>query len=541
PQHRVLLETVVDALDDAGYRPRDEGGKWDRERMGVFIGSSVDSYQNNLATDIDAFFCPGMIRGFAAGRVSYHFQWQGPSIVYDTACSSGLVAVHAACQSLLLRECDGAVAGGTNMITSPEMSIALSKGFFISQTGGCRTFDESGDGYCRAEAVGALILKRLDDALRDNDNIHAVILASGVNQSGPAESLTKPHAPSQAALFAANCARAGISPLAVRAVEAHGTGTQAGDYAEIEAIKTAFTSGRPPVTGGEEGPAKDTQLFVSALKPNVGHSESTSGIASIIKATLMMQHKEVAPHIGITTRRNLRLGDIEAHGIVIPTRSQPLTPVAGYDKIIISVNNFGAPGGNANVLLQENRLKRSSPGADPRSYHVVTLSGKAHTPFGILVDRLLEHLEQNPSIDLASLSYTTTARRIDHPARAAFSVSSIEELKEQLKRSPAPTTRKSKATPKVGFVIGGNGSQFQGMGRTLYETSPSFKKHVDDCDAALAAAGGSGLLRVIRGELDPLAHDFESMLGASAAIFAIGYALGQLWREWGVEPSVIMG
>lgn len=145
--------------------------------MGIFVGSSVDSYQkcvavparttrtvtdrlySNLASNIDAFFCPGMIRGFASGRVSHYFQWQGPSIVYDTACSSGLVAVHAACQSLLLRECDAAVAAGTNMITSPEMSIALSKGFFISNTGGCRTFDETGDGYCRAEAVGGLILK----------------------------------------------------------------------------------------------------------------------------------------------------------------------------------------------------------------------------------------------------------------------------------------------------------------------------------------------------------------------------------------------
>lgn len=187
-------------------------------------------------------------------------------------------------------------------------------------------------------------VQRLEDALRDNDKIDAVILASGINQSGPAESLTKPHAPSQAALFVANCERAGISPLAVRAVEAHGTGTQAGDHAEMDAIKAAFTSGRPPVVAGEEGPAKGTQLFVSALKPNVGHSESTSGIASVIKATLMMRHKEVVPHIGITTRRNPRLGDIEAHGIVIPTRSQPLTPVMGQDKIVISVNNFGAPG-----------------------------------------------------------------------------------------------------------------------------------------------------------------------------------------------------
>jgi acyl transferase domain-containing protein len=183
--------------------------------------------------------------------------------------------------------------------------------------------------------------QRLADAIRDNDRVEAIIAASGTNQSGLAESLTMPHAPTQAMLFSANCDRANISPLAIRAVEAHGTGTQAGDYAEMEAIKTAFCRDRPPVSS-KSGPS--STLFVSSVKPNIGHAESASGIASLLKAVLMLKHKTMLPHIGISTNRNPRLGNLDSHGIVIPTSAQPLQPVAGYEDIFISVNNFGAPG-----------------------------------------------------------------------------------------------------------------------------------------------------------------------------------------------------
>ncbi|KAJ7320841.1 thiolase-like protein, partial [Mycena albidolilacea] len=539
PQQRVLLETAVDALDDAGYRAVEEGGEpgWKPSRMGVFVASAV----TNMASDIDTFYIPGVARGFLSGRLSHHFKWQGPSITYDAACASGLVALHAACQSLILRECDAAVTAGSNMITSPEFFIGLNKGFFVSNAGGCRTFDKTGDGYCRGECVAAFILKRLDDAIQQNDKIDAVIIASATNQSGPSESLTMPHAPTQAALFRSTCEKAGISPLAVRAVETHGTGTQAGDYAEMEAVKLAYTAGRPAVFDGDEGPTKATQLFVSAIKPNVGHSESSAGLASVVKAVLMMRHKAVPPHIGITTVRNPRLGDLEAAGIVIPNRLQPLTPVAGQEKIIISVNSFGAQGTNANVVLEESQYSGSRVGTDPRTYHVVALSGKKHTPFDLLTQRLLTHLETFPNIDLASLSYTTTARRVDYAARVAFSVSSVDELKEQLRKSPQPTIRGAKAAPKIGFVLGGNGSQFQGMGKTLYNTLPAFKRHIDHCNDALLAAGGSGLLGVVQGEVDPLAQTYEAMLASSSATVAVGYSLGKVWQQWGISPFVIIG
>ncbi|KAJ3781238.1 thiolase-like protein, partial [Lentinula aff. detonsa] len=535
PQHRILLETVVDALDDAGYKEVQEGGEigWNKSTMGVFIGSATDSYQNNLASEpIDAFFCPGTIRGFAGGRISHYFGWQGPAVVYDTACSSSLVAVHSACQSLLLHECDAAVAGAANMLTSPEMYLGLSKGYFISNTGGCRTFDESADGYCRAEGVGVV---RLEDALRDNDKIQAVIVASGINQSGPSESLTTPHSLTQAALFAANCKRAGISPLAVRAVEAHGTGTRAGDYAEMEAIKIAYCSGRTL--------DPDTQLFVSSLKPNVGHSESAAGMASLIKGILMAKHEQIPAHIGIITRQNTRFGDLGACGIQIPTTSQPLRAITGEQHIFTAIHNFGAHGGNAGVILQGSPIAQINPAnsvtSDPRSYHVVVLSAKSHTKFSTIVERLSAQIQAATSpITLSALSYTTTTRRMDYPSRIALSVSSIEDLKVQLQTNPSPTILKRKnSTPKIGFLIGGNGSQYQGMGKELYQTSPIFRSYIDACDTAAKGAGTEDLIGLITGTVDPRSND----LASAAGIFSVGYAVGMMWRHWGIEPSLLLG
>ncbi|KAJ7715656.1 thiolase-like protein [Mycena maculata] len=557
PQQRVLLETVVDALDDAGYRPADEGGEvgWNRDRIGMFAASAITSYEqnSNMTTDIDAFYVPGVARGFISGRASHFFKWQGPAITYDAACASGLVAVHAACQSLILHETDVGVVSGTNIITSPEFFIGLNKGFFVSSTDGCRTFDQTGDGYCRGESVAAVVLKRLEDALRDNDRIEGIILSSGVNHSGRAESLTAPHIPSLASLLAQNCTLAGVSPLSVRAVEMHGTGTQVGDYAEIEAVKLAFTVGRPSVKDGQT----NSELLVSSIKPNVGHSESTAGIASLIKAILALRYRQATPHTGIKTVVNPRLGDLSASGIVIPKSVASLTALPGEKKIIISVNSFGAQGSNANLLVSE-YLPESEQSCrtdvDCRSYHIVALSGKPHTPFQFLVDRLSAHLDQNPNTDLASLSYTTTARRVDYPARVTFSVSTIDELKAQLTTRPRPADT-PKHAPKIGFVLGGNGSQFRAMGKTLYDSSSSFRHSIDECREALKSAVSVGeigsmdadgdvdvLMGAISGAIDPLVHDtFQSTLAASVGVVAVEYALGKLWVEWDVHPSVILG
>ncbi|KAF9064546.1 thiolase-like protein [Rhodocollybia butyracea] len=540
PQHRVLLETVVDAMDDAGYKASSNGGEhgWDKSKIGVFIGSAGDSYQNNLTSQpIDAFFSTGTIRGFSGGRISHHFGWQGPSIVYDTACSSSLVAVHAACQSLLLNECNAAVASAVNMCTSPEMYIALSKGFFISNTEGCRTFDETADGYCRGEGVGVVVLKRFEDALRDKDKIDAVIVASGVNQSGLSESLTTPHPAIQADLFVENCKRANISPLSVCAVEAHGTGTQAGDFAEMEAIKMAYCDGREYLP--------ETKLFVASVKPNVGHSESAAGLTSLIKAVLMTKHRKVSPHIGIITRRNPRLGNLEQAGIVIPTTPQELRPINGEGHIFIAVHSFGAPGGNASVIIQDAPMPSyhlDQFTSDPRTHHVIVLSAKPHTPLSTVGKQLLEHLNNTEAMSLSSLSYTTTARREDYSSRIALSVSSIDDLKDQLQACFTHETNSSSTTmPRVGFLIGGNGSQFQGMGKLLYETSPIFRKQIAACSTVAQELGVHGLLDLIMGDINPVLENPASELLGAVGIVSVGYALGKMWIDWGVRPQLLLG
>ncbi|KAJ7764359.1 hypothetical protein B0H16DRAFT_1718285 [Mycena metata] len=445
PQQRVLLETVVDALDDAGYRPADEGGEkgWNRERIGMYAASAFVSYEHNMSTSIDAFFVPGVARGF----IELHLRPRLPLLQMAGPRHN----------SLLMRETDAVVAGGTNIITSPEFFVGLNKGFFVSSTGGVERLMRRGMDI------------RLADALRDDDPIHALILSS-VNHSGLAPTLTAPQVPDLAALFTQNCEKAGVGRQEARAVEMHAPGTQAGGVDKQEGEV------------GEEQVGDDT-LYISSIKPNVGHAESSAGIASLIKATMMLRHRIAMPHIGIAVggRVNPRLGDLPASGILIPTRpTKPtrLTPAGGAGRIVVSVNSFGAQGSNANALIAEyippssssspsSASSASSPpssasaesqskgeisstrrqATDPRTHHIIALSAKPHTPLPLIIARFLAHLEANPTIELGSLSYTTTARRVGYPVPMAFSVSSLAELKTQLAGAQEAASAASSVLP----------------------------------------------------------------------------------------------
>ncbi|KAJ7268388.1 acyl transferase/acyl hydrolase/lysophospholipase, partial [Mycena rebaudengoi] len=277
---------------------------------------------------------------------------------------------------------------------------------------------------------------------------------------------------------------------------------------------------------------------------------------SLIKVALALRHRQVTPHIGIKTALNPRLGNLSASGIVVPKSLAPLTTVPGEEKIIISVNSFGAQSSNANILISEH-LPESEPCRQDvdssRSYYPVMLSGQSHTPFQLLVDRLPAHLAQNLNIGLGSLSYTPTGCRVDYPACVAFSMSTIDELKAQLGARPRPADPPKHAS-KIGFVLGGNGSQFRAIGKTLYDSSGSFRRSVDECREALKSSMRVGepglmdadgdvdvLMGAVSGTIDPLAHTFQSTLASSAGIIAVEYALGTFWAEWGVRPSVILG
>ena len=266
PMQRMLLLTTYEAMEMSGYSP---GGSLSTNptRISTYIGQSTDDWrQNNECSGqgIDVYYIPGIARAFYPGRLNYHFKWEGGSYSLDAACASSSTAVHLACSSLLSRECDTAVAGGANVITSPAIYAGLSRGKFLSETGNCKAFGDDADGYCRAEGVGVVVLKRLEDALSENDNILAVINGSGRNYSADAASITRPCASAQQKLYKHVLRKSGVDPLDIGYVEMHGTGTQAGDPIEIESVGGTFCKGR----------TKDNPLYFGAVKANVGHGEA---------------------------------------------------------------------------------------------------------------------------------------------------------------------------------------------------------------------------------------------------------------------------
>lgn len=278
PQQRMLLMTTYEAMAMAGYSP---GGSLSTvpTRISTYIGQATDDWRSNNQSSgqgIDVYYIPGTARAFHAGRLNYHFKWEGGSYNLDAACSSSSTAVHLACSSLLSRECDTAIAGGANILTSPPMFVGLSRAKFLSETGNCKPFRDDADGYCRAEGVGVVVLKRLEDALAENDNILAVINGSGRSYSADAVSITKPCASAQQKLYKHVLRQSGVDPLDIGYVEMHGTGTQAGDPVEIESVGEIFCKDR----------RKDNPLYIGAVKANVGHGEAVGFRCEIFQITL---------------------------------------------------------------------------------------------------------------------------------------------------------------------------------------------------------------------------------------------------------------
>ena len=268
PMQRMLLMTTYEAMEMAGYQ---SGGSLSTHptRIATYIGQATDDWRNNNECHdqgIDVYYIPGIARAFYPGRLNYHFKWEGGSYSLDAACASSSTAVHLACCSLLSRECDTAIAGGANTLTSPASYVGLSQGSFLSETGNCKTFRDDADGYCRAEGVGVVVLKRLEDALAENDNILAVINGSGRTYSADAASITQPCVSSQQKLYRHVLHKSGVNPLDIDYVEMHGTGTQAGDPVETESVGGFFCKGR----------TKENPLYLGAVKANVGHGEAVS-------------------------------------------------------------------------------------------------------------------------------------------------------------------------------------------------------------------------------------------------------------------------
>ncbi|KAJ5761815.1 Acyl transferase/acyl hydrolase/lysophospholipase [Penicillium nucicola] len=536
PQMRLALVTAYEALERAGY-VGNRTPATQSQRIGTFYGQAADDYREvNQGQEVSTYYIPGGCRAFGPGRINYFFKFAGPSYSIDTACSSGLAAIEVACQALWNGTVDTAVTGGVNVLTNPDGFTGLCNGHFLTKGhNACKTWDATADGYCRADGIGSLVIKRLEDAEADNDNILGVILGAGTNHSAEAVSITHPHSGHQAYLSRQVLRQAGVDPLDVSYVELHGTGTQAGDHEEMQGILDVYA----PLSRRR---SKDQPLYIGAVKANVGHGESVAGTTALIKVLLMLQKSAIAPHIGIKTEINPRFPqDFDKRNLHIPLEMTSWPQVSGK-KRLVAVNNFGAAGGNTTMVLEEAPV-RDITEADPRQTHIITVSAKVKASLARNIERLIAHLDVHPDINLADLSYTTTARRHHHTYRVAISTSNVPHLKKQLgvilnKVDSIKPIRKS-GHPPIAFSFTGQGASYKSMNLELYRDVPTFRDCIQQLDSVAQGQGFPSFIPVLDGSY-PKDHAHSAVI-TQLALVCTEIALAKYWASLGVKPDVIIG
>jgi acyl transferase domain-containing protein len=536
PQQRLALEAAWSALEHAGYAPDQLGGR----AVGVFMGScNADYTQLIISNDrdgMDMYTSTGNAHSVISGRIAYVLGLQGPAVSIDTACSSSLVAVHLAVQSLRMGECQMALAGGVNLILTPDTTIALSRAKMMASDGRCKAFDAAADGFVRSEGCGMVVLKRLTDAQQDGDHILAVIRGSAANQDGRSNGLTAPNGPSQVAVIRQALVNAEVQPRQIGYVETHGTGTSLGDPIEAQALGAAL------------GQNRSTPLAIGSVKTNIGHAEAAAGVAGLIKVVLSLQHQEIPPH--------LHLQQLSPHipwselPLTIPTVPTPWLPING--RRLAGVSSFGFSGTNAHIILEEAPAACFAP-IEPvtpeRPLHVLTLSGKTDQAVRELAARYAQYLADTPA-DFASICYTANNGRAHLPQRVCLTMQNADEARAMLTEIAAGRSAANAASgqapanrrPEIVFMFTGQGAQYLEMGKQLYETQPTFRRIVDRCDELLRPYGQRSLIEILYPQSEAAqAIDINDIGVAQPALFVIEYALAELWRSWGVIPSAVVG
>ena len=534
PQQWLLLEVAWEALENAAQSPDVLAGS----QTGVFVGISTNDHALiSLPYDperVNSYSGTGNAFSVAAGRLSYQLDLRGPSLAVDTACSSSLVSVHLACQSLRAGECGLALAGGVNLILSPVWNIASCQARMMAFDGRCKTFDVAADGYVRGEGCGVVVLRRLADALANGDRILALIRGSAVNQDGRSSSLTAPNGLAQEAVIRRALANAGVGPAAIDYMEAHGTGTPLGDPIEMEAISKVL---------GERGRA-DRPLVVGSVKTNIGHLEAAAGIAGLIKVVLSLQHEEIPQHLHLK-EVNPRIS-LEAMRATIPTHAMPWR--SGGQRRIAGVSSFGFGGTNAHVVVEEAPPSAPVLASDDRPLHLLALSAKSEAALRKVARRVEAHLEAHPSQSPGDVCFTAITGRAHFNHRLAVIGDELTQFRERLAafvagESPAGVHNgrvTSGERSKIAFLFAGEGTQCVGMGRQLFESEPEFRAALNRCSAILRPSLEQSLLSVLYPEAGaPLSLDDAAHI--QPALFALEYALAELWRSWGIMPSAVMG
>jgi acyl transferase domain-containing protein len=541
PQQRLLLEVAWQAIENAGIPSEQLSGM----PAGVFVGISSNDYGHfargvDPREVIDAYAGTGNALAAAAGRLSYVLGLQGPSLSLDTACSSSLVAIHLACQSLRNGESAMALAGGVGVLLSAFPNMTFSRAHMLAPDGRCKTFDAAANGYVRSEGCGVVVLKRLSDAMAAGDRILAVIRSSAVNQDGPSGGLTVPNGLAQEALIRRALANGEVDPQQVSYVEAHGTGTALGDPIEVRALTAALGSGR----------TQENPLLVGSVKTNLGHLEAAAGIAGFLKVVLALGHEEIPPHLHFKTPNPYI--DWTGSPVQIPTK--PVAWPAGTVKRIAGVSSFGFTGTNAHVILEEAPASAVAAVYDRRNRptSILTISAKTEPALDELSARFQQALSvenkaggDTPPLqrqdELGDVCYTANAGRSHFVHRLAVIAATAEEAREKLASNAVLRGRAEYgSTPKVAFLFTGQGAQYFGMGRELFETQPAFRRTLEQCDEILRPHLEHPLLSVIYPK-DGVPALLDETAYTQPALFAIEYALAELWRSWGIQPDAMLG
>ncbi|MCC7383296.1 MAG: SDR family NAD(P)-dependent oxidoreductase [Deltaproteobacteria bacterium] len=524
PQQRILLELSIEALLDASLAL----DRIPRARTAVFVGVSTHDWSHLIesglpAEDLDAYVGTGIAPSVVAGRISFALGLSGPCLMVDTACSTSLVAVHLAAESLTRGECDLALAGGASVILDPKGTVFFSKLKAMSRDGRSKAFDASADGYVRSEGAGVLVLKRLDDAIRDRDPIWAVVRGTAINHDGPASGLTVPSADAQEAVIRAALARAAVDPADVGYIEAHGTGTPLGDPIEIRALGRVFGA-RP----------SERPLFIGSVKSNLGHAEAAAGVAGLAKAALMVHHGAIPPHLHFRAP-SPRIPWAELP-LQVPTARRPWPE---HTPRIAGVSSFGFSGTNAHVIVEAGPPMPPRTGAEANP-QLVVLSGRSRSQVEATTAAWAHAIAGATDLRLEDVAATALLGRPKEEWRAAVVAPERGALVDALRAQPARgTVRRSlgvDARLGLTFVFGGQGGQWLGMGRGLLRAYPAFRESLAHVDRAIRAEADWSALGALESE-----HAPASIARIQPLIFAIQVALARLYAELGVVPETVVG
>jgi len=532
PQQLLLLQVSWEALEHAGQDP----AKLRESATGIFIAPGPNEYTQRLSAlgeeAIGVHGGTGNLISITAGRLAFFLGTQGPALAVDTACSSSLVALHLGCQSLRSGECERALVGGVNLLLSPDYFIMLSRLRALSPDGLCKTFSAQADGYGRAEGCAVVVLKRLSDARRDGDDILALIRGSAVNHDGPSSGLTVPNGPAQQAVLRAALAQAALAPDQIDYVECHGTGTALGDPIEVQALSAVYGAGRPA----------ERPLWLGAAKANLGHLESASGLAGLIKVLLSLAHEQLPAQPALRELNPLLPWD--RLKVAVLRQSQPWQ--RGDRPRRAGLSAFGMSGTNAHVVLEEApRVPAQSP-LPARAAELIVLSAQTPESLRAQAGRLRQHLLRQPELRLADLGFSLATTRSALIERLALPISSRAELLTALAQleqgqpaAGAVTGTAARAVPKLVFVFPGQGSQWLGMGKQLLAQEPSFRATMTALDQAIQAEAGFSILAELAA--DESTSQIERIDVVQPLLFAFSVALAALWRSWGITPAAVVG